>query len=521
MRVLTKEEMYAADRYAIETIGMPEELLMENAAQALLHAMKPRLAQIQSGAKELQTVILAGTGNNGGDGIALARQMQAEGFAVRLLLVPEPGQLTGAAAAHLAFYQKAGYSLLSLSDLSEEAAVQAVEEAIQAADVIVDALLGIGMHGQPRGFYADVIRLINNAPRALVFAIDLPSGVAADQANVSLAVCADVTLTIQCPKPSAFLYPARSFYGEVEIVEIGIPPKAIESTGCRCMLWGQAELRNTLSHRAPDSHKGDYGRAVLVGGSREMPGAITMAAKGCLRGGCGLLTVVLPDCIQAMAAAHMTEAMYHLEPAPEGHFSGEISIPEGDAYAIGPGMGRFPETREVLEQMLLIDAPLVIDADALYYLEAGSDLWTLVRRRKALTVLTPHTGEMARLCGCSVQTVHMDRFGYAAALAKESGAVVVLKGPFTLTAFPDGRVYVNTSGNPGLAKGGSGDLLAGMILGFLGKSGNVTAAVCNAVYAHGAAADDLINSGMAENSLLAGDILAQIPKTVCRLMDDR
>lgn len=489
MRILTKDEMYQADSYTIHTLGVPGEMLMESAAQAMTARMVTFLGVEDS------IVVLAGTGNNGGDGIAIARRLRNLGYQAELWLIPKEEKVRDAARFHLDLYRQHGYPIHPYSP--------SIYTAISQADWIVDSLLGIGMKGSLRAPYDQLVEAVNQS-RAKVLSVDIPSGVNASEAQVEQAVRADVTYTVQHAKQSAYLYPAASFYGRVETVDIGIPPAA--SAQATKETWDVQDYRRTRPIRNPDSNKGSHGKGLLIGGSADMIGAPALAAGACLRSGIGLLSCAVPSHVRSAIISLGIEATFLPCEEQEGNLS-YVSIPEKtQVIGVGMGLGRGESSRKVVSQVLQTDCMAVLDADALYQL----DMEQLRDRRRAVTVLTPHAGEFARLIGKSVPKVEENRFELSSEFAQAHSVYLVLKGPYTIVSCPNGRQFVNTSGNAGLAKGGSGDVLTGMITAFLPQYKNPQEAISNAVWLHGHCADYLVEQ-MAMESITASDLVRNLP----------
>lgn len=500
MRIVTASEMYAIDRYTIEQVGISEDTLMENAGQAVATILRGRLD------KTARIAILAGSGNNGGDGVVVARVLKSEGYNVDLWLVPSSENMKGAAKRALHIYQHAGYEAKNYVEHSLS---------LERYDVIVDALLGIGVKGEVRSPYKEIIQAVNSIDSLTVYAIDLPSGVPADGGEVDVAIQADVTITIQYPKLSAYLFPTANYYGELVVVDIGIPPRALETASFR-QLWTKVDVKQTLPVRKRSSHKGTYGKALVIGGSRPMPGAITLTAKAALRSGAGLLTIAIPDDIYPVVANRIPEAMVFPCRAKTGYFAGEIDFAslDIDAIAIGPGMGRTEGTKQIVRAALTQDVPVVLDADALFFWEEYA---SLLKKRTKPTVITPHPGELARMLQLSIQEVEKHRFTLSKQLATDYGIYVVLKGPYTIVTTPDGKQYINATGNPALAKGGSGDVLTGIVVAFLMQHASVQAAISNAVFVHGKAADWLVQHGHSPFSVLATDVIDALSSVLFEL----
>ncbi|BDG46971.1 bifunctional NAD(P)H-hydrate repair enzyme Nnr [Parageobacillus sp. KH3-4] len=504
VRVVTAAEMYAIDRDTIENIGISDDSLMENAGQALFHVLKERIS------RSARVAVLSGTGNNGGDGFVVARMLKSYGYDVDLWIIPPKEKIKGAAKAALNVYERSGYDIKEYAGNERIFATQ-----ILYYDVIIDALLGIGIQGGVRSPYKEIIEMVNRS-NAAVYAIDIPSGTPADGGEVETAVRADVTITIQCPKLGAYTFPTADYYGELAVVDIGIPPLVVERNAAARLIWEEEDVVRTLPERKRSSHKGTYGKLLVVGGSRQMTGAITLTAKAALRSGAGLLTMAVPDDIYSVVANRVPEAMYYPCPSRDGSFSGAIDVStlDIDAIALGPGMGRTDGARQLVRALLQQPAPIVIDADALFF---WNEYASLVRERKDVTVVTPHPGEMARMLGLSIDDIESDRFGLSKQLATEYGIYVVLKGPYTIVTTPDGSQYVNTTGNPAMAKGGSGDVLTGIIAAFLMQHHSMQEAVSNAVWVHGKAADMLVEDGHSQWDVLAGDLIDGISSVLSHL----
>ncbi|QIZ67579.1 NAD(P)H-hydrate dehydratase [Geobacillus subterraneus] len=502
--IVTADEMYAIDREVAERIGIRDDSLMENAGQALFRALKERITRAD------RVAVLAGTGNNGGDGFVIARMLKSYGYETDVWLIPPREKVKGAARLALEVYERSGYSWLPY-----EGNEQVFAARVPHYDAIVDALLGIGVKGDVRPPYKEIIEQVNHTS-ATVYAIDVPSGVPADGGDVNTAICADATLTIQCPKLGAYTFPAADYYGEIAVVDIGIPPAAVQAKAAARFLWEQSDVVRTMPKRTRSSHKGTHGKLLIVGGSKAMSGAVTMTAKAALRSGAGLVTMAVPETVYEAAANRVPEAMCRLWPAEDGAFAGAADWDglDIDAMAIGPGMGRTDGVRRLVGELVRQPVPLVIDADALFFWD---DYAERVRGRNAPTVITPHPGEMARIVHRSVREVEHDRFGVSKRLAMEYGVYVVLKGPYTIVTAPDGAQYVNATGNPALAKGGSGDVLTGIVAAFLLQHEAVQPAVSNAVFVHGKAADWLVQHGHSPWDVLASDVIDALPAVLASL----
>ncbi|WP_018924799.1 bifunctional ADP-dependent NAD(P)H-hydrate dehydratase/NAD(P)H-hydrate epimerase [Salsuginibacillus kocurii] len=487
MRVVTGEEMGRVDAFAMEEIGLRGELLMETAGQKLTEAIKETGLK-----KESQVVILAGTGNNGGDGIVISRLLKEEGYNVTTYVIPPFEKVRGDARKHLEIHQQAGHSVHQYDASPAECIDQ-----LQTSDCVIDALLGTGIQGEVREPYTRLIEEVNRSA-AFIVSIDVPSGLsAAEAANPNVAVRADLTLTVQCPKLSFYTYPARTFCGELKTLDIGIPARALQTEGEARFTWDEKDFLTSFPERKTEAHKGQHGKGCLIAGSYSMPGAAVLAGKGAINGGTGLLTMIAPPSIREIVATPLPVAMVDAPSGNEAYLTAEsleqTGVDSFDAVAVGPGLGRKGEETETLMGRLLerVQGPLIVDADGLF---AISSKLNQLKSRQAPTVLTPHPGEMAQLLNCSIEEVESHRFSRSREFAVEYGVHLVLKGPFTIVTTPEGRQYVNTSGNSGLAKGGSGDVLTGLLLAFSMTHARLQEAVSNAVFLHGKTAEYLAES---------------------------
>ncbi|WP_078428048.1 NAD(P)H-hydrate dehydratase [Alkalihalobacterium alkalinitrilicum] len=502
MRIVTAAEMYDIDAYTVQKIGFSEDMLMENAGQAIASRVMKEINDHK------KISILVGVGNNGGDGFVIGRILKSFDFQVDIWVIPPKEKIKGIAKQAFEVYKRSGYDVHFYSQNEQH-----FNSLLPNYDVIIDCLLGIGVKGTLRSPYKEIIKKVNACKVARVISVDIPSGVSADGGEVNEAIQADLTVTIQAPKMGAYTYPSASFYGEMIVADIGIPPIAIEHCSQERFVWTEKFVQKHFPTRPPNSHKGVNGKGMIIGGSQSMPGAVMLSAKSALRSGAGLLTVAIPDVIHPVAAAHFLEAMYFPCPTEQGYFNGSLDIDFArfDAIAIGPGMGRTQGGEVIVKNVLQQQVPIVIDADALYHLKK---MLPLLKNRDLVTILTPHPGEMAHLTGLSIQEVEQNRFELSKQFAMEYGVYLVLKGPFTIVSTPEGKQYVNPTGNQALAKGGSGDILTGIILAFLMQHGKTQTAICNAVYVHGKTAELLVQAKHTHLDVLATDIIEYIPKTL-------
>lgn len=511
MKILTSSQMKEIDRKAIAELGIPGTVLMENAGIQVVEV----LARIVDELGEADVVVVAGKGNNGGDGFVVARHLHNMGLRPSVLLLASKGEVRGDAGVNLGIALNMG---IPVAEILSPEDWKRYRKALSRADLIVDALFGTGLTKPAEGLFARVIEDINAAP-GLKAAVDIPSGLSSDTANIiGPAVRADLTVTLAAPKIAHVLPPAEDYVGRLFVAPIGIPPALFDDPGLKVELVERGDVLPLFAVREPDTHKGTYGHVLVVAGSRGKTGAASLAAKAALRMGAGLVTVATPASCLPMIARSMDELMTEpLAETPEGTIGGKalsrvLELLKGkDALLLGPGISTHPETvKFVLGLLPRVRVPMVIDADALNIV--ASKLGVLAALR-APTVLTPHPGEFARLTGLTTEAIFEDRLGVATSFAASHKVYLVLKGHRTFVACPDGCVHVNSTGNPGMATGGSGDVLGGMIASQLAQERDVEAATVSAVYAHGLAGD-MGAEALGEKALTAGDIIRFLPKAL-------
>jgi len=496
MKLCTAEEMRAIDDAAIGEYGIPGMVLMEDAGLRVLEAVEEILRP------DSRVRVICGRGNNGGDGFVVARHLHNRGADVQVLLLAEAAGVRGDAEANFAIARRSGVPIV------EAPSPRALNRAAEEADVLVDGILGTGAKGAVHGPALMAIRATRRC-RGKTIAIDIPSGISGNDGSVlGEAVRADVTVTFALPKIGLYTYPGRAYCGDIRVADIGVPRALLEDEGLRTNVTTAADARAMLPARDPAAHKGDCGRVAILGGSPGLTGAPALAAHGALRAGAGLVTVGCAVSLNPVLEVKLTEAMTRSLPETEEGTLGEAALPgalalaeAADAVVLGPGLGRTDETllfaREVARRCT---HPLVIDADALYALGPR-----LERPAGCPTILTPHPGEMARLCGTSIEEVQRDRLGCARSLAKATGAVVMLKGAGTVIAAPDGEAWVNPTGSEALATGGTGDVLAGVIGAFLAGGATPLPAAVAGAYFHGAAGE-LAAASRSARGVIAGDV---------------
>jgi NAD(P)H-hydrate epimerase len=517
MRVLSAEAMREVDRRAIEEIGIPSLVLMENAAVGVAEVIGEMGEEVDS------VAIFCGPGNNGGDGLALARHLDARGYALEVFLATAGKPLRGDAAVQQGICEKQGIELQEIGsddDLDFAAAVA------RECDLVVDALFGTGLTRPLEGFFAELVAALNELPVPRL-AVDLPSGLSGSRPDVfGPTFRADRTVTFAAPKRPMVLLPAAEWVGEVVVTDLGIPAwllDEVEEEGGRLLLMEPGELAPGLPPREPEGHKGTYGHGLLVAGGPGKTGAAVLAARAAVRGAAGLVTAAVPEPLRDIVDLGSLESMTLGLPATA---DGVLAAPAAaavaaaldgkTALALGPGLGQVPETAGAIRQIVLAaPVPLVLDADGLnaFAGRAGE-----LAGRSAATVLTPHPGELGRLLGLESSEIQKDRLAAVRRAARETGSVVVLKGHRTLVAEPEGDVHVCLAGNPGMATGGTGDVLTGLLLGLLCRLGKALPAAVQGVWLH-ATAGDLALEKAGPESLAAGDLVEALPEAFRRLAE--
>jgi hydroxyethylthiazole kinase-like uncharacterized protein yjeF len=508
--VLTREQMRAFDRDAIEAGRVPSLVLMENAGRGATEVLVQMLAGTPGGVARARVVVVCGSGNNGGDGLVVARRLLTLGSRPRVVLCASRQRLKGDALANADAYLGLGGNLVEATD---EGALAPVDQELDAADLIVDALLGTGLDRDVSGLLAAVIHRINEAA-APVVALDIPSGLDANTGSVlGVAVRCAATVTFAQLKCGLLSTVAAAHAGRLHVVDIGVPPERVERVGSRAWLVEESDVRRWLAPRPLTAHKGSAGRVVAFAGSLGKTGAALLVSRGALRAGAGLVTIaalpVVADVIEARVLEEMTA---RLDPENEGQSLDRV-LANVAAVAIGPGLGLDAWARRVVERVVLQhDGPVVVDADALtLFADRATQLATAAGPR----LLTPHPGEMARLLGTDVDAIERDRFAAVERSCELTGAVVLLKGPHTIVGTPDLPPVVVSSAAPALATGGAGDVLTGICSAMACHLPLREAAIVGA-YLHGRAAVSWMEAG-SDRGLLAREIAERIPAEVAAL----
>lgn len=514
MRILNAHQMREADRRAIEEIGIPSLVLMENAGRQVVAAMEGSFEELRAS----RVAILCGRGSNGGDGFVVARTLYLRGVEAIVFLLGSVAEVRGDARTNLEILGRLGITVVEIPD-AQSWELHFTE--ISACDLIVDAMFGTGFRPPLSGLLETVVADVNGTAVPVV-AIDLPTGMSADSADLEGEVIqASMTVTLAAPKIPLVLPPAESHAGDLVIADIGIPSQIIDDVeGPWLELLTRETMRPLVQPRTAESHKGDFGRVLVVAGSLGKTGAAHLAALGALRSGAGLVTVATPRvCVPIVAAM---DPEYMTEPLPETP-AGTVDLEaldkvlamRVDVLAVGPGLGMGASTGAFVQGLVeRSGVPLVLDADALNAFVEDPE--RLVGRDGVDVIVTPHPGEMARLMGVSIEDIQANRVQAARDFATGHKVHVILKGHRTIIASPEGRTFINLTGNPGMASGGTGDVLTGMVAAWFAQLLDAEAACKLAVYLHGLAGD-LAEADEGEVSMTAGDLVQRIGDAILEL----
>ncbi|HTK29460.1 MAG TPA: NAD(P)H-hydrate dehydratase [Vicinamibacterales bacterium] len=502
MRILTAAQMREADRRTIEEIGIASVVLMENAGRQTVAAMEAMYDDLA----DRRIAVLCGRGNNGGDGFVVARTLLQRGIEPTVFLIGRVGDVRGDARANLDILGRLGLTVVEIAD-SQAWELHLSE--VTSCSLIVDAIFGTGLNAPVAGLVESVIADVN-ASGIPVVAVDLPSGLSADTPDtIGDSIQASLTVTLAAPKLPLVLPPGEMRSGDIVIADIGIPAGVIDAVeGGRVALLTRAGMRDLVPPRAPDSHKGDYGRVLIVAGSMGKTGAAHLAAAGALKSGAGLVTVACParclPIVAAMGPEYMTEALAEFDDGLDPDAVDRVLEMARDVIALGPGLGQQPRTGTFIRTLVeRATTPLVIDADGLNAFSDDPD--RLTGREGRDVIITPHPGEMGRLVGMSADEVQSHRLDVARNFAAAHHVYVVLKGHRTVIATPDEQLFINPTGNPGMATGGTGDVLTGTIAAWLAQLLDAEAACKLAVYLHGLAGD-LAEADEGDAALTSADL---------------
>lgn len=515
MYTVTASEMQEMDRRTIEDVGIPGMVLMENAGRGATRFFLEQFPDV----KNRQVGVIAGRGNNGGDGYVMARYLKQKGVSVKVYLLASARRVQGDAAANLKFLKPLDIPLI---ELSGDAAFSKHKSEMARLDVWIDAILGIGLKSDVKGYFKTVIDFINGLDKP-VFAVDIPSGLNSDTGQVCGAcIRAKATATFAFAKTGHMIYPGTQYTGALNVVDIGIPLPIVEAIAPRQEVLTDNLIKSYLSHRAPDAHKGTTGHLLVVAGSPGKTGAAAMTSVAALRSGAGLVTLGIAESLNAVLESHILEAMTAPLPETQPGILGESAFDsvnncmEGKkSVAFGPGLGQAEETISLVHKIVESSPiPLVIDADGLNNLAGNTQI---LKNARAPIVLTPHPGEMARLANTTTGAIQQDRIRCTRDFATAYNVHVVLKGAHTVIAHPDGQVFINPTGNAGMASGGMGDVLTGIIAGLITQGMSPQRACRVGVYLHGAAADSLAQN-LGPYGYLAGDVMEAIPGAIKKII---
>ena len=505
------------DRLAIESFGIPGMVLMESAGRGAVDILYRHFPDI----RRMKVGITAGRGNNGGDGFVIARYLAGDCVKISVYLLSDRGRVQGDAAANLKLLDRIGVSVI---EIPNEKAFESHLASMKECDIWVDAMLGTGLKSDVRGLFKEVIEFLNTLQKPIL-AVDIPSGLDSDTGKPrGSCIKAAVTATFGLPKIGQVVFPGGQFVGALEVVDIGMPRHVIDKVGPKHYLMSRQSIKSGLKPRGPETHKGSAGHLLVLAGSPGKTGAAVMTSYAAMRVGAGLVTLGIPKSLNMAMESQLTEVM--TEPLPEspgctlGLSSYEKTmklLAQKDGLAIGPGLGTAASTQKLVRKLVqTCSAPMVIDADGLNSLVGHTECLKNVR---STVVMTPHPGEMARLAGTTTSAVQQDRIGMARDFAATHRVYLVLKGARTIVAHPDGTVFVNPTGNPGMASGGMGDVLTGMIAGMIVQGLPVGEAVNASVYIHGCAADFLAAS-VGPVGFLASDLIEILPEHINGLVKE-
>lgn len=513
MRLVAADEMRALDQATIAH-GTAGHVLMERAGQGATQALLRLFSFLRKRGR--RALVVAGKGNNGGDGFVMARALRRHRLRTEVVLLARSADVRGDAERNLRAYVRARGAVREVTTSDELSVLSA---ALAKADVVIDAVLGTGLKSAVSDFYAAAIELINTSG-VPVFAVDVPSGMNADTGQpMGSAIQAEATATFGFAKIGHVLFPGARLSGRVALVDIGLAAAALAEHPGQTWLLEPEDVARLVPVRSPETHKGDCGHVLIIAGSHGKTGAAQLATRAALRSGAGLVTLVGPASLYPVYAAGVVEAMTETLPDIDGRIRFDAErlrrlLDGKTTLLVGPGIGVDDDTRKIVRWVIAhATIPIVLDADAL---NCVSEDTGMLRGAKAPLVLTPHPGEMARLVGNSTAAVQGDRVGTARAFALAHGCTLILKGARTVIAGADQQVWINPTGNPGMASGGMGDVLAGVVAALLAQRLRAHEAACLGVYVHGAAADSAATE-TGQIGLIASDLVARIPRELARL----
>ncbi len=511
MYLVTASEMQQMDRQTIESFGIPGRVLMENAGLGATRVLLDQFDDIVN----KNVGVIAGRGNNGGDGFVIARYLAQKGSDVTVYLLAESAEVKGDAAANFKLLAPLNVPVVEMPD---EQSFLAHKTGILHQEIWIDALLGTGLKSDVKGYFKKIIEFINTLGKP-VFSVDIPSGLNSDTGQICGAcIRAQATATFAFAKTGHILFPGAEYTGYLKIIDIGIPDYIAKNIRPKQHLLTPERIRTAFRPRIHDAHKGTTGHVLVVSGSVGKTGAAAMTAISAMRAGAGLVTLAIPESLNPVLETQVLEAMTYPLPETENGIIGESSFNKimdllsgKKCLAIGPGLGEAAETKKLVHRIIK-ESPvtIVLDADGLNNIAGSTEI---LKKAKAPLILTPHPGEMARLMDSTAGSILKNRINCAREFAQEFNVHLVLKGARTIIAHPDGNIFINPTGNPGMASGGMGDVLTGIIAGLAAQDLSPESATHAGVYLHGAAADTLAKK-IGPFGYLATEVMNAIPSQI-------
>jgi len=508
MKLISSKQMKEIDEKAIVEYSIPGIILMENAGIKMVEVIK----NIKKELKNLKVIIIVGKGNNGGDGLVIARHLINSEAMVDVFLLCKPKQFTKDATINFNILTKMKANIFKLV---KEEDIERLMESMMDVDVIVDAIYGIGFKGSLDDFENMVVEMVNKN-RASIVSVDISSGVEADTGKVyKNAIRANYTVTFSLPKIGQILGRGSEYVGELTIADISIPKNLLNDKSLKMNLIDEVMIKNFLNKRDDDSHKGTYGHVAIIGGSVGMSGAVILASSAALRSGAGLITAAVPkslvSIVEGGAIEVMTKPLFETKDKKislKALSEIENLLKIASVCAIGPGMGKYYDANNLIKSVIKkSNIPMLIDADGINALDGDG---RILKEAKIPIVITPHPGELGKLTGLKIEEIQKNRLDVAKKYALEYGVILVLKGHKTIIASPKGEIFVNTTGNPGMATAGSGDVLSGIIIGLMAQGLNSLDASVVGVHIHGLAGD-LVAERKGQRGLVASDLIKYLP----------
>jgi len=515
MKVVTSQQMREIDRKAIEENNLSGLTLMENAGFKIFQNLK----NIYPNLRLKKIIVFSGSGNNGGDGFVVARHLYNYGVKVKVFLLAPLNKIKGEADENLNIITKMGVELFE----AETTKLEEIQRAMRNSDLIIDAILGTGLQGKVTGLKAKIIDLINIANKEVV-AIDVPSGLDADTGKIK-GPCTKVThtITLALPKIGLLIFPGASYAGRVTVVEIGIPSYLLKNNKIKTNMITKEIVKSLLPFRETYSHKGSFGKVLILAGSVGMTGAAYLTSEAAMRSGAGIVVLGIPRSLNPIMEVKLSEVMTLTLAETKKQSLGEEAeetilklMKNYSVLGIGPGISRELETQRLAKNIIeKSNIPLVVDADAIYALSKDTNI---LKKTKTPLVITPHPGEMAKLVNKDISYILDNQLDITREIAQKFGIVVVLKGTRTIIANKEGETYINVGDNSGMATGGSGDVLTGIICSLIAQGADNFSAAITGVHIH-SLAGDLARDIKGERGMIAGDILSQVPQAFLNLED--